>query len=186
MDARLTRSGSLFTLTVERHLPHPPSKVWRVLTEGELLGGWFPCDIEGEWVVGAALQFVFRHGEEESLPEEDLRGEVLAVDEPHFLQFRWGNHVLTYEIEAAGDGCRFILSESFADSSWGARNAAGWEMCIDNLELILEGAAVLKFAAEVWTKKFRRYVEKFEPEFGPQDDPTGVHPLLTEDGQSAG
>lgn len=185
MDARLTRSGSLYTLTVERHLPHPARKVWRVLTERELLGKWFPCDVEGEWVVGAPLQFVFRHGEDEGMSDEDRRGEVLAVDEPRLLQFRWGNHILTYRIEDAGDGCRFALSESFEDPSWGARNAAGWEMCIDNLELMLEGAGLLKFAAKIWAKKFKQYVEKFEPEFGPQDDPTGVHPLLTEDAPPA-
>ncbi len=184
MDARLGRNGPRFTLVIERRLSHTPDKVWRVLTEADLLGKWFPCDIAGEWIVGTPLRFVFRHGGDEGLSEEDLRGEVLAVDEPRRLEFRWGAHVLEFEIEPDGDGCRFVLSDTFDDPSWGARQAAGWEMCLDNLELVLDGAAVLKFAASIWTAKFKRYVGKFEPKFGPQHDPTGEHPLLKGDGRA--
>ena len=90
--------------------------------------------------------------------------------------------MLRYELEATAEGCAMRLSERLADPSWAARNAAGWEMCLENLDLLLEGAAALKFAADVWRAKFRRYVEKFEPGFGPQDDPTGEHPLLAEEG----
>ena len=87
---------------------------------------------------------------------------------------------MKYELKPDGDGCRFRLSESFDDPSWGARNAAGWEMCLENLDLVLEGVAALKFAADVWQTKFRRYVQKFEPAFGPQQDPSDDHPLLVE------
>lgn len=30
-----------------RHLPHPPEKVWRALTEPEHLEHWFPTTMEG-------------------------------------------------------------------------------------------------------------------------------------------
>lgn len=180
-DATLTKDGESYTLTLERRLTHPPQKVWRVLTERELLPRWFPCDVEGGWAVGAQLRFTFLHGEGEGLPEEDLKGEVLAVDEPRLLEFRWGAHRMKYELAPDGDGCRFRLSESFEDPSWGARNAAGWEMCLDNLALAVEGAGAVEFAADVWQTKFRRYLEMFEPAFGPQQDPTAEHPLLEED-----
>ncbi|MDH3205790.1 MAG: SRPBCC family protein [Gemmatimonadota bacterium] len=182
MEAALERDGPRYTLVVERRLDHPPEKVWRVVTEPELLQQWFPAAVEGGWSVGAALRFVFLHGEGEGLSEEELRGEVLAVDEPRLLEFRWGAHVLKFELEPDGSGCRFRLSETIEDPSWGARNAAGWEMCLDNLDLVLEGGAILKFAVEVWRAKFRHYVKKFEATYGPQDDPTADHPLLTEDG----
>lgn len=181
MDAMLAKDGTGFVLTVERKLPYPPERVWRVVTERELVKQWFPCDIVGEWVVGGPLEFRFMHGEGEGLPEEALRGEVIAVDEPHRLEFRWGDHGFLYELSPDGEGCHFRLSERFDDASWGARNAAGWEMCLDNLGLILDGAAALKFVAEVWRAKFDRYVQRFEPEFGEMSDPTGEHPLLTED-----
>ena len=180
MDATLEQDGPRYTLLVERRLAHPPEKVWRVLIERELLKQWFPCDVEGEWRVGAELRFVFLHGEGEGLSEEELRGEVLAVDPPRLLEFRWGAHLLKYELTPDGSGCGFYLSESFEDPSWGARNAAGWEMCLENLDLLLEGGALVKFAADVWRAKFKLYVEKFTATFGPQQDPAEDHPLLAE------
>ena len=176
MDAKLEKNGPMYTLGLERRLAHPPEKVWRVLTERELLKQWFPCDVEGEWKPGAKLVFTFLHGEGEGLPEEDLRGEVLTVDPPRLLEYRWGKHVLRCELIAEKDGCRLLFSESFADPSWGARNAAGWEMCLENLDLLLQGAALARFAVDVWQKKFARYVKKFEPEMGPQQGMPETHP----------
>lgn len=173
MDATLSPDGARFTLLVERTLDHPVEKVWRAVRERELLKQWFPCDVEGKWVVGAPLRFNFLHGEGEGIPEEDLRGEVMRVDEPRLLEFRWGNHVLKFELAPHATGCRFRLSESFEDSSWGARNAAGWEWCLGNLDLILEGAALAKFAAEVWQARFEHYKAKFEATVGPQAPPSG-------------
>ncbi|MEQ9568592.1 MAG: SRPBCC family protein [Longimicrobiales bacterium] len=185
MDATLSKEGPRYTLMVERRLTHSPEKVWRAVTERDALRRWFPSDVEGAWEVGASLKFAFLHGDHDGLTEDDMRGEVIAVDEPRLLEFRWGAHYLKYELEPDGDGCLFRLSESFADPSWGARNAAGWEMCLDNLGLVLDGAAALEFVADVWTAKFKRYVAAFEPEFGPQHDPTGEHPLLKEDGPAS-
>ena len=168
MDATLTKTGKRYTLGLERRLAHAPEKVWRVLTERDLLKQWFPCDVEGEWKVGAPLRFSFLHGEGEGLPEEDMLGEVLTADPPRLLEFRWGTHLLRCELIAEGDGCRLLFSDSFEDASWGARNATGWEFCLENLELLLKGAATAKFVADVWQKKFEHYVGKFEPEVGPQ------------------
>lgn len=53
-------------------------------------------------------------------------------------------------------------------------------MCLENLDLILEGVGALKFAARVWRAKYRAYAARFEPEFGPQDDPSDHDPLLQE------
>ncbi|MBT8488012.1 MAG: ATPase [Gemmatimonadetes bacterium] len=181
MDSTLRDDGARYTLTVERRLSYPPAKVWRVLTQRDLLVQWFPCDIEGDWIARAPLRFHFFHGEDEDMPEEEQRGEVLTVDEGRLLEFRWGTHVLRYELEPDGDGCLLRLYETFDDPTWGARNAAGWEMCLDNLGLVLDGAAALKFVASVWRAKFERYRDEFEPEFGPQDDPTGKHPLLKDE-----
>ncbi len=182
MEARLEQDGTGYALIVERRLAHAPEKVWRVLTERDLLRQWFPCDVEGGWAPGADLRFTFLHGEGEGLPDEDLRGEVLAADEPRLLEFRWGRHRLKFELIPEGEGTRFRLSEHFDDPSWGARNAAGWEQCLENLDLILEGVGAAKFVAEVWREKFRHYVRKFEPVFGRQQNPPEDHPLLEEGG----
>jgi uncharacterized protein YndB with AHSA1/START domain len=176
MDASLTRSGEHCVLALERRLPHPPEKVWRVVTEKELLHQWFPAHVLGEWEVGAPLAFEFQHGEGDGLPEEELRGEVLTVEPGRLLEFRWGQSILRCELIPDGDGCRLLFSETLENASWGARNAAGWEFCLENLETILDGAAVGAFVMRAWRGRFEHYVAAFQPEFGPQEGPPETHP----------
>lgn len=171
MEATLTESGGRYTLGFERHLAHAPQKVWRVLTERELLSQWFPCEIEGEWEVGAPLRFEFLHGEGDDLPDDQLRGEVLAVDPYRLLEFRWGDSVIRCELLPEDEGCRLLFSEVLPGPSWGARSAAGWEMCLENLELVVQGGTIARFAWNQWRGRFDRYVAQFEPVHGPQDEP---------------
>ncbi len=168
MDATFTKTGPQYTLLLVRRLPYTPEKVWRVLTERELLRQWFPCDVEGEWKVGAELRFIFLHGEDEGLSEEELRGEVLTVEPPSYLEFRWGDHLYRCKLTAEAGGCKLVFSDSFADASEGARHAAGWEMCFENMDLLLDSAELVKFVVAVWQDKFEHYVKKFEAEAGPQ------------------
>ena len=153
MDASMTKSGEQYKLALERRFSHAMPKVWRAITEREFLHQWFPAHVIGEWEVGAALRFEFQHGEGDGLSEEE---------------FSWGKHILRFELIADGDGCRLLLSESFEDASWGARNAAGWEWCLENLDTILQGGAAVKFVMEMWQDKFEHYVKQFQDKFGPQ------------------
>jgi uncharacterized protein YndB with AHSA1/START domain len=175
MDASLTRSGERYTLTLERRLPHSPAKVWRVVTERKHLHQWFPAHVIGEWKVGAELRFEFQHGEGDQLSEEELRGEVLAVDPERLLEFRWGKHILRCELKPDEDGCRLLFSENLDDASVGARNAAGWEWCLQNLERLLEGGAIAGFALDAWRRRFEHYVAAFQPQFGHQQGPPETH-----------
>ncbi len=183
MDSTLEKHGDRYVLIVERRLQESPEKVWKALTSRKLLREWFPCDVEGEWIVGAPLRFEFLRAEVDSLSDDHAHGEVLAVHEPRLLEFRWGDDVLKYEIQPDGDGCRFRLSHTFDDPSWGARNAAGWEMCLENLDLLLEGVAFVKFVAKVWKTKFAQYKERFEARHGPQVGLPADDPLLAEDAE---
>ena len=177
MDASFFRSGERYTLRLERRLAHAPEKVWRMLTERELIRQWFPADIEGEWRVGAPLRFTMLLGEADGLSEEELRGEVLTVEPLRRLEFRWGQHLIRVELTADREGCILRFSETFDGTSWGARAAAGWEMCLENLTTLLQGGTSASFAWDAWRTKFERYVAKFEPDLGHQEGPPeGLHP----------
>ena len=54
-------------------------------------------------------------------------------------------------------------------------------MCLENLELLVEGASLVEFAVEVWRAKFERYVTKFEAAVGPQQGAPEGHTLLVEE-----
>jgi len=175
-DATFTQSDGRYVLAVERHFDHPPAKVWRLLTERALLRQWFPCDVEGDWVVGAPLRFHFSNGEGDGLSEHELTGEVLTVVPQELLLFRWGDHHLRCELVPAASGCTLLFSETLDDPTMGARNAVGWEMCFDALQMVIEGAGVAKFVYEVWQGKFKHYVAKFQPTMGPQAGIPESHP----------
>ena len=168
MTASLSKDGSRYTVRFERQLPHSPEKVWRVLTERELVKQWFPCEIVGEWTVGAKLEFPLEGLVAQGAKEEDFHGGVLAVEPPRLLEFRWGRDILRYELNPEGDGCRLVFVHSFEDKSTAARNAAGWEMCFARMESALAGQAPAELDMEAWGALFERYVAEFEPQAGPQ------------------
>lgn len=170
-DADVHQDGARHFLVIERRLPHSSSKVWRALTEREFLRQWFPADVHGVWEVGAPLRFEFLHGEDKGLSDEELRGEVLQVEPERLLEFSWGEGIIRCELEPDGEGTRLRLSELMPDASWGARNAAGWEMCLENLDSVIQGVTVAKFAWDAWRPRFERYRKKFEAKFGPQNEP---------------
>lgn len=161
-DATLLIGGVQPAVRLERHLPDPPSTVWRAITEREQLRSWFPCDVEvgdGRWEVGAAITFVFPP----DVIDMTLTGTVLAVDEPNEVAFSWGDEMLRFELSPEGGGTRLVLIDGLAPGI-AARNAAGWEACLDRL-------AGLHPADDAWKVRFDAYSAAFEPTLGPQQGP---------------
>jgi uncharacterized protein YndB with AHSA1/START domain len=157
-DAKLLTDRARPAIRLERVLPDPPNVVWGALTEREQLRSWFPCDVivsGGRWETGAAITFAF--------PEAvhlTLSGVVLEVDEPHTLAFTWGDDTLRFELSPERDGTRLVLIDELPPDS-AARNAAGWEQCLDRL-------AGVEAVADVWQPRFERYAAAFAPALGPQ------------------
>ena len=158
-DATLVPGVARPTVRFERRLRRSPSAVWRALTVREELESWFPCDVlVDEWKVGASLRFVFRAGE-----GPDLNGTVLEFDEPRILAFEWGDEVLRFELTEVDGGTRLVFTDQL-DATFAARNAAGWDVCLE----LLDGRTAPE---DLWTARFDRYVEAFEPAIGPQVGP---------------
>lgn len=159
-DATLLTDGARPAVRLERHLDDPPTVVWQALTEREQLRSWFPCDVivrNGRWEVGAAITFPFPS----DVMDLTLTGEVLEVDEPHVLAFTWGEDTLRFELSAEGDGTRLVLIDELP-AGGAARNAAGWETCLDRL-------AGVEADRDPWEARFERYAAAFEPTLGPQE-----------------
>jgi uncharacterized protein YndB with AHSA1/START domain len=161
-DATLLTDRAQPAVRLERDLPDPPEVVWGALTERERLREWFPCDVivaGGEWRVGAAISFPFPP----EVIEMTLSGEVLAVEEPRELAFTWGEETLRFELTPRDGGTRLVLVDELPPGA-AARNAAGWDTCLDRL-------AGLEPAADAWKGRFEIYSAAFEPELGPQEGP---------------
>jgi uncharacterized protein YndB with AHSA1/START domain len=177
MEATLIKDGTRYTVRFERELAHPPAKVWRALTERELLRKWFPSDVLGGWDVGSKLQFVFPDEVAGIVDDDDTRGEVLAMEPGRLLEFSWGpSSVMRIELAPDGAGSRLILSETIDDGSLAARQAAGWEVCLASLASVLLIQEPAESASDAWKAPFDRYMAKFEPVAGPQEGPPAGHP----------
>jgi uncharacterized protein YndB with AHSA1/START domain len=163
-EATLISSGDRPVLRFERFLPRPVEDVWRTVTDPLEMRSWFPTRIEiDRWEAGATLVHHF-----DDQPMASLPGKVLECSEPHRLVFTWGDDVIGFELFPAEGGTTFVLTEELA-ASHAARNAAGWEVC---LERLVEGVV-----GEDWAPRFQRYSASFEPVLGAQDGPpVGVHP----------
>lgn len=165
-DATLLTDGARPSIRLERLLPDAPATVWRALTDRDELRSWFPSDVlveGGRWVVGAVISFPFPP----EVIDMTLTGEVLAVDEPHLLAFTWGEETLRFELSPVADGTRLVLIDELPAMA-AARNAAGWETCLDRLA----GAEPIPGA---WQPLFDAYAARFEPALGRQEGPPRGH-----------
>jgi uncharacterized protein YndB with AHSA1/START domain len=161
-DAAISVEDGRPTVRLERRLVDPPSVVWGALTERAQLRSWFPCDVlvnGGEWKVGAVISFVFPS----EVIDMTLSGEVLIVEEPTRLAFTWGDEVLRFELAESDGGTLLVLFDELGPSA-AARNAAGWDDCLD----VLVGLAP---QPDAWKVHFDQYRRAFEPILGLQEGP---------------
>jgi uncharacterized protein YndB with AHSA1/START domain len=161
-DATVLNAGARPAVRLERHLDDPPEVVWKALTERGQLRSWFPSDVlvaGGVWTVGAAITFPFPP----EVIDMTLTGQVLEVDEPQVLAFSWGEDRLRFELSPEANGTRLVLIDELPPGA-AARNAAGWETCLDRL-------AGLEPAPDAWQPRFEAYAAAFEPMLGPQEGP---------------
>jgi uncharacterized protein YndB with AHSA1/START domain len=158
-EATLLRTGDRPVLRFERHLSKPIDVVWRAVTDPYEMRAWFPTRIViDEWKVGAAMT---HHFDEHAI--DPLPGTVLDWEPPRRVSFTWADDTITFELSHAPDGGTiFVLTEELS-ASHAARNAAGWETCLDRLQLGTE--------AEPWQARFDHYVQAFEPRLGHQEGP---------------
>ncbi len=104
-------------IRTDAFLSHPPEKVWRALTEPEILAGWLmPNDFEAQ----VGHRFTFRT---DPVPGHGFDGivhcEVLALEPPRLLSISWLggagiNTTVTWSLVAEGTGTRlFLVHEGF-------------------------------------------------------------------------
>ncbi|HEY3883439.1 MAG TPA: SRPBCC domain-containing protein [Trebonia sp.] len=159
----LDATGPRPAVRLERYLPDPPAVVWQAITDRDQLRAWFPSDVivdGGRWEAGASITFPFPP----EVIDMTLTGTVLAVDEPKLLSYSWGpDEILRFELSPEGEGTRLVLTDQLP-ASWAARNAAGWEDCLDRL-------AGRPADPGAWSRRFTACSAAFEPAIGPQEGP---------------
>lgn len=154
----------------ERTFPHPPERVWRAISEPSELAQWFPSAVRMETRPGGTITF-------SADPHmEDTSGRVLVYDPPHRLAFTWESDELHLTLEPAGEGhCRLTLINVLSDRSTAARNAAGWSVCLAELDKIIAGQpgdGPHSPTATPWQPLYQAYIAAGLPHGAPIPTPT--------------
>jgi uncharacterized protein YndB with AHSA1/START domain len=161
------------TLRFVRRFPHPVDKVWRAITEAEHVAAWFPCTIEGDFVAGGKLRFVF-----EEPGVDPIEGEMYAFDPPSLMEFSWGEDVLRFELRADGDGTVLDFSDTIVEYGKAARDGAGWHTCFDLLAHEVDGTAAPFTSVERWSQVHGTYKQRMGAEasaLGPPEEWERAH-----------
>ncbi|MDR6552450.1 SRPBCC family protein [Paenibacillus qinlingensis] len=135
----------------ERHWPHDVKAVWSWLTENDKLTQWFPeLEVE-ELRVGSVIHF--HMPDETSIPME-----ILELTTHRVLAFTWDEDRVRFELQAEPDGgCLFVFSEFLHRiTEHTPRDLAGWHVCLDVIEALLEGRTVTS-RKEMWNAWYGEY-----------------------------
>lgn len=130
-------------LVFERRMPQPPAKVWRALTKSWLVEQWL---MSNDLVPELGHRFAFR------AQGGQTRCEVLLVEEPRVLAYRWGDgtkdggalrSTVTWTLDATDDGTLLRLEHAGFRARDARAHAAmqdGWPRVLDRLaEVVAEG-----------------------------------------------
>ena len=120
----------------ERVYDHPVERVWQAVTDPDRMSAWFPSpEIAYEARVGGTITLAG-----DPYAEEAGAGRVTAWDPPRRFAFEWGEDELAITLSPHGTGCRLVFVDFLASPGGAARQAAGWEVCLDELRKALGGA----------------------------------------------
>jgi uncharacterized protein YndB with AHSA1/START domain len=130
-------------IALELELPHRPEKVWRALTEPELLAEWLLPVVEGTVAPGASFTL-----KTQTFPDWDGRVDcrILEIEPPRKLSYAWAvgvmglDTVVTFTLTPTPSGTRLSLVQSgFKPEQRQAFGGAryGWNMMAGKLASLL-------------------------------------------------
>jgi uncharacterized protein YndB with AHSA1/START domain len=132
-------------IVVERVMPHPPEKIWRALTQSDLITQWL---MKNDFQPAVGHRFTFR-----ATPVPGWKGvtncEVVTVEPPHRLVYRWGDGtesdsglktVVTWALTSQSGGTLVRMEQSgfrLEDEAGFRGMGGGWPRILEQLERIV-------------------------------------------------
>ena len=161
--AQIQKEGENWTLVLVRELRHSPEKVWQALTDPAQLREWAPFDADANLGRAGAKVNLSTVGSSNPHVSET---EVTRADPPKTLEYKWGDIDMRWDLEPEGQGTRLTLHTKI-DRRYIAMGAAGWHICFDVLDHLLDGKPIgrmvgpetMKF--EGWQRLHAEYANQF-------------------------
>lgn len=142
--------GDRPALRFEHVLTHSVERVWQAVSVPAELGTWFPAAVNWTPAVGETF---------------DVGGanlEVTTVDPLQRLAWIYAGQPQSFELAAAGDGCRLTFTHVIDDLALSAQTATGWETYLSRLAPHLDGEDITEEVAhKPWAEIHERYAELF-------------------------
>lgn len=161
--SEVKKDGDEWTLVVKRELRHPPAMVWEALTDPAQLVEWAPFDADRNLGVTGPAKLSTVGAPTPQVSETTIK----RADPPRVLELTWGGGDLRWELEPSGSGTRLTLWHQINRGyiAWGA---AGWQICFDVLERLLDqapigrrvGMSMMKDAG--WQRLTREFAAQFD------------------------
>lgn len=139
-DVEVRKEGKRWTLVFTRELRHPIDSVWIALTDPTQLRQWAPFDADRNLgVVGQATLTMADAGGK--MTDERLPAAIRRAEHPRLLEYTWGDDLLRWELQLVGSGqrTRLTLAHTLEGRDLAAKVAAGWHVCLDVAERVLDG-----------------------------------------------
>jgi len=161
--AQVQKQGDKWTLILVRELRHSPEKVWQALTDPAQLREWAPFDADGSLgAVGNTVKLTTVRAPTPHVTET----RVTRADAPEVLEYNWGGFDMRWELEALDGGTRLTLRTNI-DRRYISMGAAGWHICFDVLDRLLNGTPIgrlvgpdaMKFGG--WQRLNAEYAQQF-------------------------
>jgi uncharacterized protein YndB with AHSA1/START domain len=137
-DVDCVRDNDRWTLVFVRDLRHPPEKVWAALTEPAQLAEWAPYTTDRDLGSPGDATLTMIDGD----VAEPMAASVRRAERPTLLEYLWGTDLLRWELAATDTGTRLTLRHTVADRAFVPKIAAGWHICLDVAEHLLDGQPV--------------------------------------------
>ncbi len=141
--AEVRKGGEHWTLILVRELRHSPEAVWQALTDPAQLREWAPFDADRSLGTAGATVNLTAVGAPRPQVSETT---VTRADAPRVLEYNWGGNAIRWQLEAVGGGTRLTLWHDI-DRRFISMGAAGWHICIDVLNRLLDGAPLGRIVA---------------------------------------
>jgi uncharacterized protein YndB with AHSA1/START domain len=139
-------SGHIATAQCE--INAPPDKVWRALTDPELIKKYmFGSEVRTDWKPGSPITW---KGEFEGREYED-KGEIISVEQGRRLELTHFSpltgqedrpenyHTVRYELQQTNGGTTVRLTQDNSASAEEAEHsAANWQLMLDGLKRVVE------------------------------------------------
>lgn len=160
--ARVEKDGDDWTLVLVKDLRHAPEIVWEALTDPAQLREWAPFDADGNLghVGSAKLTTVGAPGPHVT----DTK--VTRAEKPRLLEYNWGGFDMRWKLAPSNGGTRLMLYTNI-DRRYLAMGAAGWHICFDVLDHLLDGTPIGRIAGpeamqfDGWRRLHADYAQQF-------------------------